>query len=204
MNTKAILKFLIFLLALTVLSIACAIPFFFESPSMFYKTGIDKFFLRTGKIFGLIALILMFFQVVLISRFIWLEKLFKMKTLYQAHRLNGKLILAAVLAHPALVLWADHFVFFPLEQKYWPEFIGVLLLILLFAFISVSIWYKKINMPYKTWKKIHKAGAPILFTLLFIHVFYVSRTFESGPPFWFLLTILVFSALLILRKFLKL
>ncbi len=203
MNTKAILKIFVFLLALAVLLIACAIPFFFESPSMFYKTGIDKFFLRTGKIFGLIALVLMFFQVVLISRFMWLEKLFKMKTLYKAHRFNGKLILAAVMAHPILVLWADHFVFFPLEQKYWPEFIGVLLLILLFAFIAVSIWYQKINMAYKTWKKIHKAGAPFIFSLLFIHVLYVSRTFESGPPFWFLLTILVFSVLFIIRKYLK-
>lgn len=203
MNKATIYKFIVLTVLFSGLIAACAIPFFFESPSIFYKTGLEKIMLRTGKVLGIAALVLMVYQLMFISRFPWLEKLFGMKGFYRAHRLNGRIILGAVLAHPILILGADHFVFFSLEQKYWPEFTGVLLLVLLAFFIGISIFYNKVGIAYKTWRTMHKAVAPLIFILLFIHVFYVSRTFESGIPLYFLIAAGSACLVMIIRKWVK-
>ena len=203
MDPKPIYKLIILSAFSAVLILACTIPFYFESPSIFYKTGADKIMLRAGKVIGIAALVLMGFQLIFISRFSWLEKLFSMKTLYQAHRLNGRIILGAVIAHPILILGADHFVFFPVEQKYWPEFAGVFLFFLILFFIGVSILYKRIGMAYKTWQMIHKTVAPLIFILLFIHIAFVSRTFESGIPLYFLIAAGAACLAMIIGKQLK-
>lgn len=187
MNGERIFSFIIIAALFSFLLAACTIPFFFESPSIFYKTGVEKIMLQAGKVAGISAMVLMVYQLIFISRFPWLEKLFKMKNLYHAHRLNGVIILGAVLIHPLLVLGSDHFVFFPLERKYWPEFTGVFLLILIFFFIGISILYKRIGISYASWRMVHKTIAPFIFILLFIHVAYVSRTFEAGIPLYFLI-----------------
>jgi len=203
MNRKEIFSFVLFAALFAFLITACAIPFFFESPSIFYKTGVEKIMLRVGKVLGIAAMVLMGYQLIFIGRFSWLEKLFGMKSLYQAHRLNGRIILAAVLIHPLLILGADHFVFFPLEQKYWPEFTGFVLLFLIFFFIITSILYKRIGITYKTWRMMHKITAPFIFILLFIHVFYVSRTFETGIPLYFLIAIGSVCLAIIIGKWVK-
>lgn len=203
MNGAPIYRFIVLLVLFAFLITACAIPFFFESPSIFYKTGVEKTMLRAGKVLGIAALVLMGYQLMFISRFPWLEKLFGIKDLYRAHRLNGRIILGAVLVHPILILGADHFVFFPLEQKYWPEFTGVFLLVLLVFFIGISIFHKRIGISYKTWRIMHKAIAPFIFILLFIHVFYVSRTFETGMPLYFLIAAGSACLAMIIRKWLR-
>ena len=43
---------------------AMSVPFFFESPSMWYKFGFDKALLRTGKMLGLVVATLLFFQLI--------------------------------------------------------------------------------------------------------------------------------------------
>jgi predicted ferric reductase len=203
MNGKSIYKGIILFALSGFLITACTIPFLFESPSIFYKTGAEKIMLRTGKILGIAALVLMVYQLILISRFALLEKIFGMKALYQAHRLNGRIILAAVIAHPILILGADNFVFFPVEKKYWPEFTGIFLAFLIVFFIGISIFNKRIGITYKTWRMMHKTIAPFIFILLFIHILYVSRTFESGTPLYFLIATGVACLAMIIGKWLK-
>ena len=203
MNRKQISYFIMVSVLFAFLIAACAIPFLFESPSIFYKTGIEKIMLRAGKVFGIIAMVLMGYQLIFISRFSWLEKRFGMKSLFQTHRFTGRIILGAVLIHPIMILAADHFVFFPLEKKYWPEFTGVALLVLILFFIGISILHKRIGIPYKTWRMIHKSFAPFLFILLFIHVIFVSRTFETGIPLYFLIAMGSACIAMIIGKWMK-
>jgi predicted ferric reductase len=170
---------------------------------MFYKTGIDKFLLRSGKILGISATILIFYQLVFISRFATLEKVFKMKSLFQSHRTNGLIILAAAVLHPVFILGADHFVFFQFELKYWPEITGIILLSILILFVLISHWQKKLKLDYKLWRLLHKFFAPIIIIVLYIHIVNVSKTFESGIPFYALTFIFLLSLILIVRKCLK-
>jgi predicted ferric reductase len=181
----------------------CAIPFYFESPSLFYKTGLDKIMLRTGKILGIFTALLLLIQLVLISRFSVLDKLWGLKQLFHFHRTNGLIILTLAIAHPVLILGADHFVFFPVEPKYWPEFIGILLLLILTLFVGISHWQKKLGIGYKPWRLFHKLVAPLILFLTGVHVYNVSRTFESGIPFYALGLVAVISAFLVTRKYLK-
>jgi hypothetical protein len=116
MQNFTYIKIVYILFFVLILGIACTIPYYFESPSMYYKTGIDKLLLRSGKILGISATILIFYQLVFISRFATLEKVFKMKSLFRSHRTNGLIIMAAAVIHPILILGADHFVFFPFES----------------------------------------------------------------------------------------
>lgn len=195
------LRILYIITAIAVLGLACSIPFYFESPSMFYKTGFDRFLLRTGKILGIIAATLIFFQIVLISRFKHLEKVFKIKTLFQSHRTNGLILLGAAVLHPVFILGADDFVLFPFEAKYWPEIVGIALIVLLFLFVVISYWQKQFGLNIKIWRLLHKTFAPVIFILLFIHIFNVSRTFESGLPFYILVFIFSAGLGLIVRKY---
>ncbi|MBC8439384.1 MAG: ferric reductase-like transmembrane domain-containing protein [Deltaproteobacteria bacterium] len=169
-----------------VLYAACTIPFYFESPSMYYKTGMDRLMLRSGKIFGIITTVLLLFQVVLASRLQVLNQVFTAKKLFQYHRTNGLILFVSAMIHPILILGADHFVFFPFESRYWPEFIGVFLLMVLLPFVLLSVWQKKLGLNYNTWKLFHKTLAPVILILLFIHAMNVSRSFESGWPFYLL------------------
>ncbi len=203
MRKNGVSKFIIGLILLAVLGVACTIPFYFESPSIYYKTGIDKFMLRTGKILGIMAAMLMSFQLILIGRFSALDKIWGLKKLFQYHRNNGLAILIIALIHPLLILGADHFVLFPLKFKYWPEFIGILLLALLILFVGISHWQKKLGIDYKIWRGLHKQIAPGIFLLMFVHVFNVSRTFESGIPFYALGAGGGIVILLLVRKYLK-
>jgi len=195
-----LLKFTCILFFLGLLCAAGMIPFYFESPSMYYKTGIDKLLLRTGKIFGIITVQLMLLQPIFIGRFSWLDTIFTMKKLFLFHRINGMILLGAAVIHPILILGADHFVFFPFESKYWPEITGVFLLLLLILFIVISILQKKIGIKYKTWKITHKTLAPFLFLIMFTHVFNVSRSFESGLPWYLLLAAGVMTISMFIRK----
>ena len=186
-----------------VLLAGSTIPFYFESPSIFYKTGGDKFLLRSGKILGIFASILLMVQLFFVSNLKLMKDNVGLKKLYKYHKFNGVILLSLALIHPVFILGAEHFVFFPVEYKYWPELAGGLLISVLFIFVVISYGQKKMGIPYKTWKVIHKLSAPILFVLLFMHVFNVSRTFESGVPFYALCFLMGVSFILYIRTFLK-
>ncbi len=203
MRQNSFVKIVYILFFIILIGLACTIPFYFESQSMYYKTGLDKFLLRSGKILGIIATILIFYQLILISRFAKLEKAFKLKTLFQSHRTNGLILMTAAIIHPIFILGADHFVFFPFESKYWPEITGIILLLVLILFVVVSYWQKKLKIDYKLWRLFHKSLAPVILILLFVHVFNVSKTFESGIPFYALIFIFILSQILIVRKYIK-
>jgi hypothetical protein len=197
-----VFKFFCILAFLGLLCAAGSIPFYFESPSMYYKTGIEKLMLRTGKILGIIGGLLMIFQLIFVGRFPMLDRHFSMKTLFSFHRLNGLILLICAIIHPILILGADHFVFFPVEKKYWPEIVGGVLLSVLSVFVSISFFQKKIGLRYPAWKMLHKTFAPVLLVMLFVHVFNVSRTFESGLPYYLLIAAAGITAFLMFRKFL--
>ena len=123
--------------------------------------------------------------------------------LFHFHRTNGLIILTLAIVHPVLILGADHFVFFPFESKYRPEFIGILLLLILTLFVGISHLQKKLGIGYKTWRLFHKLVVPLIFFLTGVHVYNVSRTFESGVPFYALGLVAVMAAFLVTRKYLK-
>jgi hypothetical protein len=179
------------------------LPFFFESQSLYYKFGMDKIMLQWGKSAGHIALVLMVWQLVHMSGIGFLKKKIPVKQLFLLHQRSGILIGFLVIIHPVLILGSDGFVFFPLEGRYWPEFTGIGLMVLLLAFIGISHWRGKLKLPVKKWKRIHRIGAPLILFLTFVHSGFVSRTFDHVLPMAWLGLMAVIVLVLFARIYIK-
>jgi predicted ferric reductase len=161
---------------------AASVPFLFESPSLYYKLGVDRVWLRTGKVIGLLGAMLIFFQVLFISRLSLLENSFSRKKLYGIHRFNGKIILILVLLHPFFIVAAENFTLFSLEKRYWPEFVGVGLLALILIIVVASVWRVRLGVSHKAWRLQHQWGTMAVFVLLFTHILFVSESFDARIP----------------------
>lgn len=179
---RAILGIGCILLALALLAGAGSIPFAFESSTLFYKFGIEKASLRAGKVLGMAAAVLLFLQVVLVSRFRLLDRIFALDRLYAFHRANGVVIAVLVLMHPVLILASEGFTIFPFEKRYWPEFLGVGLSLAVVATVTVSRLRAKLAVPYHVWLRLHRIATPAVIAAAGVHILYVSETFESGLP----------------------
>lgn len=187
---------------LTLLAASMAIPFLFESSSMLYKFGVDKALLRTGKIIGMLAALLILIQPVLSARLKFLDRIFALNSSITFHRFTGNIICFFVILHPIFILASEGMFMIPLELRYWPEFIGVFLLLLIIGMIVSSTFRKSLKIPFNRWRILHRILAFIIVLSLFIHVLFVSETFEQGLPqtlvFWAagLCALLLFHALI--------
>lgn len=202
-KTQGLLGIFFTTVLLLVLAAAASVPFYFESQSLYYKLGTDKTLLQAGKVFGLVAMVLILTQVVLVSRFAILEKIFSLKSLFSSHQTLGKIIAVLILLHPICILGAEKFILFPFEPRYWPEFLGIGLAGLLLGIVLISVGQKRLKLPVKTWQTIHRIGTPAIVILAFVHVFFVSESFNIAVPKAGLACAAGFAALLFLRLYHK-
>ncbi|MFH2094006.1 MAG: ferric reductase-like transmembrane domain-containing protein [Pseudomonadota bacterium] len=186
-----------------ILTAAGTIPFYFESSSMLYKFGTAKLLLRTGKIFGILAVVLMMFQAVLVSRLGFLETIFGRVRLGRFHKFNGIGLTILVICHPIFILWAEGFSFFPFEKRYWPEFLGSGLLLLIIITTVTALLRQQVKLDWKKWLVSHRLSAILIFFGVFFHVSHVSQPFESGVPFMLLLAALCVALVVLVFKWVK-
>jgi len=128
-TTRVFLGTGIVVLAVLLLAGGWAIPFIFESSSILYKFGMEKIYLRSGKVIGITVALLIFFQVVLAFRLTIIEQVFSARRLFSLHRINGMAIAFLVIAHPFLIKASESFTPYTFEKKYYPEFSGILMLV---------------------------------------------------------------------------
>ena len=186
MQTRLPAKILCYFTVLLAVAGAASLPYLFESPSLFYKFGADKLMLRWGKITGLVAGVLIVFQAVSAARFAFLDRIFGLDRLWGFHRINGLVILALAVCHPVLILGADGFGFFPFTRRYWPEFLGIGVFLLLGGLVLAAWFHHRLIRDWQVWFAMHRFTALLVFILIFVHVWFVSKPFESGIPFWLL------------------
>lgn len=187
------------LLLLICIAGSWTIPFIYESSSIFYKFGIQKIFLRTGKILGLTAFILALLQLILISRIRILDRVFSLNRLVNFHAINGLVVLSCAVLHPLLVMAAENFTMYPIEKRYWPEFLGMGMLLLILLVVIVSFWRRLFSFSYEQWLQMHRVGTSLILFGLSIHIFFVSDSFGSGPPKYLLIGALGLIAFLLAR-----
>lgn len=161
---------------------AVSIPFLYESQSILYKLGSDKVFLRSGKILGLLAAALLLFQLILAGRVRGLDRIFGLNRLYRIHRINAVTLTLLALFHPLLVFAPEDITSIPVELKFWPEVLGVLLLVVIILMTSSGLWRMFLRFSFHRWWLTHRAAAFAAVAILTLHVLNVSDTFESGRP----------------------
>ena len=203
-ENRALLGTFLVLLAMLLLVGGWSIPFYYQSFSILYKFGKLKVYLRSGKVIGITAVLLIFFQVLLAARIKTLEQVFSAKGLFFLHRLNGIIIACLVAVHPVLIKASEHFTPYTFGKKYYPEFVGIGLLFVVLTVSGGAIFRNFLKMPYNRWRLLHRLGVTAALLLLPFHVLFVSDTFKSaGLPRNGALAVFGLNLLLIVFVWLK-
>lgn len=168
---------------------ALAVPFYYETQTLWYKTGADKVMLRSGQLAGLFVLVLLVGQILLALRVKFFEHLFGGARLMRWHQLNGVLIFFIACSHVLLVLAPEGFDNLPIGKKYWPEMIGGLLLLFLLTMVVTSRFRSWLQLGYARWRMLHRPMGYLSLVLGFCHVLFVSESFAGGLPRVVLLTV---------------
>jgi predicted ferric reductase len=183
LRNRFLLGAVVILLAMLLLAGGWSIPFHYESFSILYKFGKLKVYLRYGKVIGITIALLLFFQVLLASRFKIFEKIFSAKSVLALHRINGFIIACLVVMHPVLIKASDNFTPYTFGKKYYPEFVGIGLLFVVLTVSLSALFRNLLKMDYSRWRLLHRMGATMVFLILPFHVLFVSDTFKSpGLP----------------------
>ncbi len=178
-------------LLLLVMVGALTIPFAYESMTLWYKIGINRTMLLAGQMVGLLAVVLIFVQILLAARGKMLQRLFGLANLLRWHRKNGIAIAFLALCHVTLVLAPEGFANLPIGKKYWPEMVGALLLLII-LFMAVSSQFRQnLKLDYKRWKFIHRLLGYLVPGVIAVHVLFVSDSFSRAVPRAAFLTTLV-------------
>jgi predicted ferric reductase len=198
-RTRLVLALAFMLAALLVMAGIWCIPYVFESSTLFYKFGFQKFLLRGGKVVGLTAAMLLFFQVVPVARLKYLDRIFALNRIYYVHRLNGMAIAVLALLHPFMILASENFIFFRFEKRYWPEWLGVGLLVVIAGIVLTANWRTALCWAYDAWLRFHRPVTLLAITAAAIHVLFVSETFGSGPPRILIFMVASLNLVLVIR-----
>lgn len=149
-----------------------------------------------GRIFGLVAGLLMAGQFLLIARLPWLDQRLGMDRLTTYHRWNGIGLMWTLLGHVVLIVsgYAQHDAHDVISEVVVlsDTFTGVLLAIIAFLLVVVvgatSARIARRRLPYETWHAIHLLTYAIV-ALAFTHQFISGTTIAStgGRIYWILL-----------------
>ena len=202
-TTRIILGTLIVSLALLVLAGGWTIPYTFESFSILYKFGMEKTYLRSGKVIGITIVVLVFFQVILASRFIIFAQVFSVKRISALHRINGMAITFLVICHPLLIKASENFTPYTFEKKYYPEFLGLALLTVLLLLGLTAIFRNFFKLSNAKWLLLHRFSVTLVLLMMPAHILYVSESFKSGIPRKAALVIFSLNLLMIIRFWLR-
>jgi predicted ferric reductase len=190
--------FLMGLILLFVLIGAASIPFFFESSSILYKFGFDRVLLLAGQVMGLVGGCLLLIQVVLAARLKCLDRIFGLDRLFTYHRLSGFIIAALVILHPIAIFISDDRIFIPLQWRYWPEFVGLFLTLLIVLTVVTSHWREGLRLAFQRWWPIHRIAGMLAVIIFGVHILSVNDTFEQKLPWLLAIVALVLCGIVFL------
>lgn len=181
-----------------VLALASTIPFIWESKSLWYKFGLDKTLLQTGKVAGICAAVLCFFQIVLALRLKFLDRIFGLDRVYILHKYNGILVLSLVALHFMLVVLPEGLDNLPIGWKFWPEMLGATLFVTL-GLVVAGAFLRRNFLPYHLWRMLHRPMGYVIAAVIPLHIFNVSDSFTQGVPhygLWALVVTLFLTAVM--------
>jgi predicted ferric reductase len=180
--TQRILRGVFSLATAVFLACILAVPFVYESQTLWYKTGVDRLLLQGGQLLGLLALFSLIAQILLGTRGRVLEEAFGVATLVRWHKRNGLLLCFFAVLHVLFILVPEGLVNLPLGKKHWPEMVGGLLLVLLFLQAVFSLLRQKLALNYLRWRVVHRGVGYLALGLVVLHVLFVADSFAQGVP----------------------
>jgi predicted ferric reductase len=171
-----------------VLALFIAIPIIFWMPRFLAVSDLTDYPCAIGRIFALVGMVLVLFQITLSSRLPWLERNLGLDKLLGVHRTAGVTGFAFMLSHPFLHFSSDLLALGTVILK-WPMIIGLTALLVVIATAGSSILYGRLHLKYGVWKKMHWLNF-ILLPVIFTHSLLLGSDLGSQPPllvFWLFL-----------------
>lgn len=181
---------------------ACALPFYYETQTLWYKTGWDKILLRAGHVFGMLALVSLLLQLVLGSRGRMFEEAFGIAAVMRWHRRNGVLLPLLALLHVTLVLLPEGLANLPIGAEFWPEKVGGVLILVIFWQTLTSSLRQRLGLDYQRWRVGHRLTGYLALLLVTVHVLFVADSFAHGLPRTALLVVvgLVVARIILVKR----
>lgn len=162
------------------------IPWGFETTTLWYKTGIDKVMLQGGQYAGMAGLLLLYLQLLLAVRPRQLITLFGAAALVRMHQANGVLLLGVAVLHMVLVLAPEGLANLPIGRRFWPEMIGMALLLVIILTVAAALLKRRFDFSYRYWRIWHRLFGYLAVALVSVHALFVSESFEHPLPRWYL------------------
>ncbi|OGC52207.1 hypothetical protein A2W32_05075 [candidate division WWE3 bacterium RBG_16_37_10] len=167
-----------------------------------YKTvtgNFDLYILNSydlGRIFGTLGFSGIILQMILSSRIKMLEKGVGLDRLSRWHKTNARAAFTFILFHPFLLFFdfLKKLDFDFLKNLTIYEWFGVFALILLTAFVSITVFSERLKIKYETWKITHKIAYLVIF-LAGIHSFMVRGGINYKKPLFYWWAFLILLAL---------
>ena len=157
-----------------------------------------------GRMCATAAAALVLLQFTLSARLKFLDRLFGLNRLLNAHRMLGGAILVFATLHPLLVFAPAKEAIGPLRLALWPVLCGIVLLCGLWAAACISLWRVFLRLPFERWWLLHRAGVCAAVILLAIHALNVEGDFEEGwPRSAFLAALVAYACLFVWVKAVK-
>jgi predicted ferric reductase len=175
-------RILVILGLVVILAGLLAVPFWYETQTLWYKVGADKAILRAGQMAGLLTLVLLILQIILTLKGRLLEGLFGAAQMIRRHRLSGVFIACAACCHVVLVLGPEGLNNLPVGKKYWPEMTGGAAFFLSLVTVVLSRFRSLLRLDYGRWRTVHLPLGYSVPVLVLIHVLFVSESFQQGAP----------------------
>ena len=155
--------------------------------------------LACGRLAGLLAAFGILFQLILIGRVKWVERVFGLDRLTRLHHIVGFSLVFFLLAHPVLVTaghamesessaWGQFVEF----CHYWPGVLSATIALAIMAvaiLFSVMIVWKRLRLNYETWHTVHLT-LYVAIALAFFHQIAVGGDFTGNrwfAAYWYLL-----------------
>jgi predicted ferric reductase len=195
---KKAVRILLYCCFAAILATALSVPFYYQSDTLWYKTGVGRVMLLTGQMAGLLTLVLLLVQILLSLRLGLLANLFGTANLLRWHRINGIIVACSAACHALFVLAPDGIFNLPFGKRYWPQMIGEGLFLIILTTVISSHFRAALRLEYKFWRSIHKPLGYLILIVVPIHVLFVSDSFRGGVPREVLIAVFTGLALLII------
>ncbi len=177
----------VFIVCFTLLSLAVfgggiVIPYAYESQTIFYKFGAERAMLRAGKICGIMATLLLLFQLLLTSRLRVINRFLALDFMVIQHKYNSMFIITLLTAHALLILVPEGLDNLPIGLEFWPEIVGVALYSSLLGLTLLSLLRDRIRIPHHIWLPLHRIVGFVTVFSTIVHIRFVSESFKAGLP----------------------
>ncbi len=132
----------------------------------------DGFIHQLGKNCALVAFVIIALQAALAARIKWIERPFGLDMIFRYHKAAGVIALCLIVLHITLISWGSgRWYLLDSLHVQWPVWLGRLALLALVSTEVTSLWRRKLNIEFESWRKLHNALFVAILALGFAHSF---------------------------------